>query len=460
MDEYKLVAPDFDRLLLFFDRGYKNPSVPSDTLKVAMEQVFDALRDLAPLKKNKEVKSIWLTISRGTIEDYGSYEELLECGEVDSQEEYENRWKEDYPDPVSWYELTVAEILNKEEEPSYRAISVGNKMIVSASMNEGEPGNEPLGYEEAAIAFCRLLVKAIEESMKKLSDGTYNEFVEQNLPYWHRTGVIKRSIVWQKDSEWKENELDGLSDETIKAFISLIQSGANEEDKIGRIKSFTANDFFRACSIGHRACGKDIESLSLEEQYFANADGRDEGLSGKGHGLNAGPGIDYDDPEAWNKWYFDRNRGGGHPWEVMRGGNSTHVDLFVRHDKNDLDYFFRTGKITEDEYRRKSEKAGFFFEVAGKYRVFEAVNFYISLIEAGLPVVIRDSREILNILEGNGYIGIVPHDVVPRYCEDMFPEKYGKVIDFIHIYEEEKNSFGDMIEWLPETEAELSRSNI
>jgi hypothetical protein len=35
--EYKLVAPDIDRLLLFFDRGYINPSIPSKALVTAME---------------------------------------------------------------------------------------------------------------------------------------------------------------------------------------------------------------------------------------------------------------------------------------------------------------------------------------------------------------------------------------------------------------------------------------
>lgn len=33
----------------------------------------------------------------------------------------------------------------------------------------------------------------------------------------------------------------------------------------------------------------------------------------KGHGLNAGPGIDFDSPEAWNEWYFNRPQHGGHP---------------------------------------------------------------------------------------------------------------------------------------------------
>ena len=40
-------------------------------------------------------------------------------------------------------------------------------------------------------------------------------------------------------------------------------------------------------------------------------------------------------------------------------------------------------------------------------------------------------------------------------CEELFPEKYGAIIDFIHVYGEEMEKFGDAIEWLPEEEAKL-----
>ena len=217
----------------------------------------------------------------------------------------------------------------------------------------------------------------------------------------------------------------------------------------------TANDFFRACVLGYKACGYEKCDLSPVEQYFLHADGRDEGLSGRGYGLNEGPGIDFDDPEAWDQWYFHREQHGGHPWEVCRGGNSTHVSLYVCHDQYDLDYLYRAEKISENEYKKKSERAGYYYKIAGKYRTAEAVSFYAALSQAGLPVVLSDAEEIMARLEGAGFIGIVPHDVTPRYCESMFPEKYGRVIDFIHVYQEELDTFGDAIEWLPEEEARI-----
>ena len=83
------------------------------------------------------------------------------------------------------------------------------------------------------------------------------------------------------------------------------------------------------------------------------------------------------------------------------------------------------------------------------------MTFYTEILKAGFPVIISDAEEILSRFEGRDFIGIVPHHVTPRYCEDLFPAKYGKVIDFMHVYEDEMEAFGTDIVWLPEEEAEL-----
>ena len=282
-----------------------------------------------------------------------------------------------------------------------------------------------------------------------------NDLVKLSLPYQFRTGVIQRSVVWEREPEWKEHALEGLTQAKISAFEFFLRTGANDVNRIGRLKRMTANDFFRACALGYEACSYEKTDIMPADQYYLHADGRDEGLSGRGYGLNAGPGINFDDPNAWDQWYFHREQHGGHPWEVCRGGNSTHLSLYVCHDQHDLDYLYRTNEITEDEYKKRSESAGYYYSIAGKYRSAEAVSFYVALSQAGLPVVLSDAKEIMARFEGSGYIGIVPHDVATRYCESMFPEKYGRVIDFIHVYQDELDIFGDVIEWLPEEDARI-----
>ena len=93
---------------------------------------------------------------------------------------------------------------------------------------------------------------------------------------------------------------------------------------------------------GCQACGFDLsgedrERMALDDLYLHYADSLDEGLTGKGQGLSNGPGIDLSSPEAWEEWYFDGNRFGGHPWEVCRGGSWTHVTLMVCNDRRDAE---------------------------------------------------------------------------------------------------------------------------
>ena len=455
MDEgKKITAPQIDRLLRCFDRRHMNPSAPSRKIIAAMEPLFSVLEDLAPLKINSEAKSIWLEVPRGTIDDYESFDKMLEWGEVESYQEFEDMWKDEYPSETCWYELVIFEHSNREGSLSYRGVTVGNKMIISAEMDQ-EPA-EHISYEEQAAELCSLLAAPAADAMQKVRNGTYNDHVNAALPYPFRTGVVKRSVVWEKDPEWKEQSMEGMTPETLTAFKNLLDAGMNDKLKIGRLKSMTANDFFRACAIGYDACGYQDSDLSPVDRSFAHADGRDEGLSGRGHGLNAGPGIDFNDPDAWKKWYFNIDRGGGHPWEVIRGGNSTHVDLYVSHDAHLLSHRVRTGKITKEE--AEAHPCGFFYKVIGMHRPVEAVKFYTALSAAGLPVMLRDAKEILARFEETDYIGIVPHNIIPKYCEGMFPAEYGRVVDFMHVYDEEIQEFRDHIIWLPEEPAELKQT--
>ena len=445
-------APEIDGFLHCFDRGWQNAEQPSQALMNAMDPLYSAMSDFAPYSSNKEVKVLWITAPRGDISDYGDFEEEKESGEIENYEEFVNMWKDEYPDELKWYRLVIS-----ENEPDsrfkFRGLSIDSTSVVSADLSNGV--REETWYkEQPAIKLCNALLPLIQASMELLRTGTYNDYVDDNLPYPHRTGVIRRSDEWKAYPEMRDRVWEGVDDSTFHTFKDL--AAKNDADHIGRIKVFTANDFFRACVIGYRACGYDLDGLSPSESYLRYADGRDEGLTGTGHGLNEGPGIDFDDASAWSSWYFDRQRGGGHPWEIIRGGNSTHVDLFVCHDEHHLGYLFRSGKISEDEYNRRLQKAGYYFEVCGKHRCEESIKFFVALRKAGLPVVLRDAGEIIAKYEGTDFIGIVPHRTIPKYCEEMFPKKYGSVIDFMHVYSDEYDALKQYIEWLPEEKATLN----
>ena len=199
--EYKLVAPHIDRLLGFFDRGHLNPSGVTPKQEEAMKPLFEALAPLAPLKSNDEAKAIWLRIPRGDISDYTPFEDLKEYGEVNTYEEYEQYWKDEYPDPIVWYRLVIVEGKNRDGVVDFKAVALGDKTLISAMMDrQGE-----MSYsDDAAIELCRLAADAAKESIELLRQGEYNKTVAESLPYQFRTGVIKRSVYWKYQNEDKE----------------------------------------------------------------------------------------------------------------------------------------------------------------------------------------------------------------------------------------------------------------
>ena len=449
-----MTAPVIDRLLFQFDTGFVNARPYSKDVMDAMEPLFSIMADLAPLPKNDEVKMIWLKIPRGTLEDFGDFQQILDDGEVKSREEFEELWHEEYPDEYKWYQLFLVESFNKDGSLRYRGVSVGRNTIVSASFEEDTCSAR--WEDESIICLCSLLAEAAAVSMDLLRNGTYGCVIDEGLPYWFRKGVVKRTDVMAVEPEMKDSLFEGLSQSVYERFCELVTTGQNDVSLLRPMKTMTANVFFCACSLGYKACNYKGTDKPLADQYLMHADGRDEGLTGRGSGLHREYGsIDFDSPEEWDKWYHKREHWGGHPWEVCRGGNSTHVDLFV-HDSRDISFALAMGRMTEEKAKKARETGGYYFSVAGKAwsRAAEAVNFYVAIHDVGFPIVLEDADEILARFRGEDWIGIVPHDVIPNYCESMFPEEYGCILDFMHVYKEE-NAWFKNIQWLPVERAKL-----
>ena len=147
-----------DGLLRFFDHGLLNPTRSTSQLSGAAESLFDILKPLAPLKDNDEVKSIWVRVPRGTIDDYTSFEEMKEWEEVETYEEYTDRWLYDYPEDYIWYELVVVKSFDRNGSLRYYGVSLGNKRVISATTDERVFYNSEGFYaEEAAVKLCSLI---------------------------------------------------------------------------------------------------------------------------------------------------------------------------------------------------------------------------------------------------------------------------------------------------------------
>ena len=407
-----------NNLISILDRCHSDPATPSKEADRAITQLFEVLADLSPYPDNPEAKVIWVTIP--------SDERPL------------------------WYKLIIVESPMPNSEVYYREVVINGEIVVNVVYNQD--GEKADWLDKTTITLCDILTKAARESMAKVRSGVYDQDVQENLPFHLRTGIIKRNRIWQMHPEVKEDLFKGLSLNTYKSFKAYVEAGAEDETKIGRIEHFTGNQYLSACKIGYKACGYDDPGLSPIDLYFKYADGRDSGLTGKGYDLHSGFGINLNSTSAWDKWYFNDGRAASHAWEVLRGSGSSRVNLYVCHDRNSMAYLLK-----KDVVKKASDKQGYYFVLSGKSsgRAAEVANFYVAIKNAGLPIILRNSDAILKRFKGEDYVGIVPYYILPVYCEPLFPQEYGKILDFMHVYDDEYKLLKKYIQWLPEKSAKL-----
>jgi len=391
MMEKKLKAPQVDRYLWSLGRmGYSyNECAVSydDTSYELLDELFELLKRITPIGQGNAWR-FWMRADRGSIEDFGDYEDMVSEGEVRNYEEFVAYWKSSYPNETEWYEFQVI----YAEDINYRAIMLHHKTVI-----ELDSRKEKSRFAHDISEFVQWIVDSTKEVIAELEAGTYNTRLEQELPVEHRTGTLLRKHEWEIWPHIKEQILGDLTDTDIAEF--LVSAEETISDKSRLLKQITANDFYRFCAMGYAANKYDGCDQSPKEQYMLHADRRDEGLGE----------IDPDSSEAFADWYHTRNRG-GHPWEVCRGGNSTHVSLYVYHDEE-----------------------GWSLAVAGSAwtRCLEAMKFFLVLHRAGLPVTMREAPMLKARVLGEEKIGIVPKGVFPAYCQSYFPDE--DVIDYMNL---------------------------
>lgn len=412
----KIYAPQVDHFVDWL--AYKNHGGFSDNCTFTEEsyklidKFYGLLKKIEPVSENG-CRELWFCVYRGTIEDFGDYEELYELGDVESYEEFEQQWKDNYPDEKKWYYVQAI----CDEKIGYKVITVNHEVVIVI-----DPRTEK-GYEYDIDSFANWLCEETEKCIQQMEEGIYMDFVRANLPCIHRTGTILQNHLWDMYPDTKEEFFEGISDKDVADFISLVAKQEENSGKVeGRLYSMTANDFYKYCSIGYTAMGYAVGEMSPKEQYYRFADGRDAALAD----------IDGDSSEEFLKWLNCPNWHGAHPWEVCRGGNSTHIDLYVRHDEQ-----------------------GFYLGLAGSSygRTTETIKFYLALRRAGIPVILTDGKKLIERVKGTEKVGVVPHGITPRYCYSYFPGE--DVISFMNLPYENSEKIAEKCIWQDIREVKL-----
>jgi hypothetical protein len=133
------------------------------------------------------------------------------------------------------------------------------------------------------------------------------------------------------------------------------------------------------------------------------------------------------------KWYKNCSNCGGHPWEICRGGNSTHISLYLSQIEN-----------------------GWILRLAGSSsgRVVETAKMAIAFFLSNILFVLEEAEEIFRMITGTDYIGILPEMIFPRYCHRYFP-KSDRIIDFMNLGFEKVDKIIENSYWYPVEEVKL-----
>ncbi len=390
-----LFAPQIDAVI---DNLKSDPGLMNQKIHQGLKEIYVSFGCIKPIGDD-DIRQIWIEVERGSVEVFGDYEEYKESGEVSNPDDFVELWQAYYPQKTKWYKFQTA----KFRDDLY--FYFGDKLIFTIN-NQEQPETE--GKSGWNLEFLEYFVqwlaeKIVEETGKlKMNPTAYNHYIRKNLPWAKRYGRIKRQDFWNI-----------LGNETIRPDIGLgvglinkLKSAVSEmkEKEKPLLQEMTANEFFRICEICYDANNyfkNRKEYLSPVEKYLSMADGRDADLRN----------IETDSPQAFYNWVHSGNTLGAHPWEICRGGNSTHISLFV------------------------SENAGkWAVRLAGSSiaRVEETVRMVLALYENRIPFELSDAEQIVDLVSGNDFIGIVPDHVVPRYCHNLFP-KEDRINDFMNL---------------------------
>ena len=414
-----LTAPKIENAIWQMERMCHGVGEPYNTMldqvsQECFDEVFRLMKCLKPYFPSG-AKGLWVKAERGSIEDFGNLEEALDCGEVESEEEFRVLWQCEFPDEIKWYQLIVYD----DEKTGFRSISLGKKRIYYW-VDGGKDNYETLEVQP----FAEWLLESVRGCIQELEDGAYNDRIERELPARHRTGTISRKDYWDIFPSSREEFFRDLSKEEVDEFVEYMSE--QTEDLLSYSETsegMTANRFYKLCALGYKANNYSGTERTAKEQYLLHADGRDEGLRD----------IDPDSEEAFADWMQNREMG-GHPWEVCRGGNSTHISLYV----------------STNDYKHYS------LILAGSAwtRTVETVKFYLALRHAGELVFLQEGNLLADRLLEKEKIGIVPDEVFPAYCQGMFPDE--KVIDFINLPYEEEEAVAVHVVWQPICPVELA----
>lgn len=371
----------------------------------------------ATMDANDRIWSLWLRTPRGSSGDFGDYESYLADGEVSSREEFEELWLLEYPEPIQWWRLSIVHYADQ------LWFFLAGKLQFGVDLVRGVfTAIDPT--DEMTQSFLRWLLESIGREVDQLLEDplAYNKEIDRGLPLHLRYGRLKRRDLWRQCGRGT-GESHPFASVDVTGFSKLVA----DLDETRIIPQMSVSSFLEYCRTCYLAIGYEAidPTLPAREMYRRMADGRDDGLLD----------LPLDDAEAFRQW-CGRGSLGGHPFEICRGGSRTHISLYP----------------TKREQGWQLTLMGF-----SRARVEETAKMALALFRAGAPLCLPHKEEMLRMITGADFIGIVPRDCGLGYNQADFPRE-DRIYDFAHLWTLE-DLCGGMPEgvcWYPLKEATVA----
>ncbi|MGD9159742.1 MAG: hypothetical protein PVG39_15110 [Desulfobacteraceae bacterium] len=274
------------------------------------------------------------------------------------------------------------------------------------------------------------MVKSALTWLKKISKDWMkaNRLVLEQYPLNRRFGTVPHALIKATFPEFYKLDKE-LGKIKSRRFIRLLEEGYFLKKENFIRESMTAKDYFNYCRLayiaGRRKEDHVDESLSGREMYKRYADGRHEGLLD----INENSSLEFSD---WIDGKHPKRLTGGHPWEIKRGGNTTHIDLSV--------------------FRPFPSKEGFKVELRGESigRLKETINMFLGIYGASLPISISDPEGIRRRLLAQDNIGIIPsYESLHRANQHFNKDKHVYDVAYYNDLGRYKRRITPFISWEP-----------
>ena len=235
---------------------------------------------------------------------------------------------------------------------------------------------------ESFLFFSNWLFQQISQETGKILSGAeqYEQDLDRRIPLTERFVKIQRKRIWEALPDMEHYIVSEMTPSEIEEFQRIAMNLSRDVVlSQAPLLQFSAADYFHCCSLCFDAAGLDGDDrlLTPRERYQKYADNRHGGLLK----------LPEESPDAFMKWLVSPEWHGAHPWEIRRGGNSTHISLAAFADRGGVRLILR-GAATS--------------------RAAETMKMALTLWKNNIQVILQDVNLHLRRVGGKDWIGLYP----------------------------------------------------